>query len=804
MKTRYYVIILIVSMIFLWSCSSTKYLKKDEYILYKNSLKGAPKDHNSNMTELYKQINNRRVLGLLPYVNLYNFGKLFHDTAKVNKKKDLLTIKYNEKINLAKSQFSKNRLTEKRDKKIAKKNNSILKGNSFMRSFGEPPEIFDTTKVKYTISSMHGYLFSKGYFNNEISATIDTSKRRKRISVQYKVIARKAYTIDLVTYSIADSTIEKLINNPKLYTKKITPKENYNEDKLNNERESIYKLLKDNGYFNFQRQNILFKIDSISTPYKVSIEVIVEDYHKIYYINKMYFSLNDIPTGRKSNLETAVRDTFLYKNIYFTFYKKTYLRKLLDYKITIRPNNIYNQSELQRTQRLLSSMDIYKFVNVNILENKNDTINNTLTAYINSQSLNKYQLSQEYGLSVSQALIPGPFLSFTLKTRNIFRWLEVIENTFRYSFEAQYTNASSTEAYRAREFSAYTSVGVSQLLLPTRLRDIMKNYNPKVKFYVGYTFVKRPEYRRESFKSGLTYSFSKNIYTSFFITPIDISFIDSKLDPTYNDFLNQLKANGSNLYLSFNPSIVTSFQFSYVFNNNEINSKKITKYIRPSFDFGGFIPSMIAKKYASSEDRDSSRLFKKQIFQYVRLGLDIRYYIPVQKKNKFVIRFNLGYAHPLANSNKAEFYSLPYEKYFFTGGNSSIRAWKPRRLGPGSYNGNSQQGYLYEEPGEILFETNYEYRFKLTGIFNGALFVDAGNVWTIKDEKTGGQFKFSKVPSEIAVGAGIGLRLDFSFLIIRLDAANKVLDPANPSGERLNSKYGFGRAVYNLGIGYPF
>jgi outer membrane protein insertion porin family len=773
--------------------------------LYRNSLKGAPKDHYSNMTDLYKQRNNRKVLGLLPYVNLYNFGKIFLDTAKVIRKKHKITEKYNTKIKEAKSVHAKNRLTAKKEKKEKKKDLTLKEGNSFMRSFGEPPEIFDSLKVKNTVLSMEGYLFSKGYFHNDVTAKIDTSRRRKRISVRYTAVPGIPFTIDTVKYKITDPAIELLVNNPKLYTKVIVPNENYDEDKLNSERENIYKLLKDNGYFNFQRQNILFEIDSINRPYKVNVTVLVENRHHVYKLSKMYFNLNDTPSAKNALKTGSERDTFLYKNVYYTFYKKTYLRKLLDYKIATRPYDIFSQSKFQNTQRMLSSMDMYKFVNINISENKEDTSSHTLTAYINTQSMSKFQISQEYGFSVSQALIPGPFLSFTLKTRNIFRWLEVLENTFRYSFEAQYTNVSQAEPYRAREFSAYTSLGVSQLLIPSRLRDIMKNYNPKVKFYTGYNFVKRPEYRRESFKAGLTYSFSKNIYSSFFITPIDISLIDSKVDQSYRDFLTDLhNKNGSNLYLSFNPSLVTSFQFSYVYNNNVSNARTITKYIRPSFDFGGFIPRLVAKQYASPEDRDSNRLFGKQIFQYARVGLDIRYYIPVQKKNTFVIRFNMGYAHPIGNSSKENLYALPYEKYFFTGGNSSIRAWKPRRLGPGSYNGNYQNGYLYEQPGEILFETNYEYRFKIVGIFNSAIFVDAGNVWTIKDEKEGSQFKLPKAISDIAVGAGIGLRLDFSFLILRLDAANKVIDPAFSQGHKLQTRYGFGKAVYNLGIGYPF
>jgi outer membrane protein insertion porin family len=803
LRALYYAFIGIVSMFFLLGCSSTKHLKKDEYILYRNSLKGAPKDYYSNLTDLYKQRNNRKVLGLLPYVNLYNFGKLFHNRSRVKRKKERIIKKYDQKIKSAKSETSAAKYEAKKERKVKHKDLSLIEGNSFMRSFGEPPEIFDSSRVPTSMLSMKAYLFSKGYFKNEVFADIDTSRHLKRITVRYTIIPGRVSIIDSVKYTIEDTAISSLVNNPKTFTKIIKTNENYNEEKLITERENIYKLLKDQGYFNFQRQNIVIEIDTLREPYKVDVNIIVEKKHRVYILSLLYFNMNDQPSAKYS-----VKDTFLYKQVHYTYYRKTYLRRLLDYKIAIRPYDIYNQSKFQKTQRLLSSMDMYKFVNINIIENKKDSLDNTLSAFINTQPLNKFQISQEYGMSVGQALIPGPFLSFTLKTRNIFRWLEVLENVFRYSFEAQYTNTNNSEPYRAREFSAYTSLGLSQLLLPTKLREWAKEYNPKVKFYTGYNFVKRPEYRRESFKAGLTYSFSRNVYSNFYITPIDISFIDSKVDPAYNTFLNDLHTkNGSNLFLSFKPSIVTSFQFSYVYNNHDLNARKVTKYIRPSFEIGGFVPRLLASKYGSA---DSSRLFGKQIFQYTRLGLDIRYYIPLQKKNTFVIRFNLGYAQPLGNSSREDLYALPYEKYFFSGGNSSIRAWKPRRLGPGSYNGNSQNGYLYEQPGEILFETNYEYRLKIVGIFNWAFFVDAGNVWTIKSEKSGSQFSLPKAFNEIAVGAGMGLRLDFSFLILRLDMANKVVDPAQPNGEKLANKYGtgffsnHGIATYNLGIGYPF
>jgi outer membrane protein insertion porin family len=289
------------------------------------------------------------------------------------------------------------------------------------------------------------------------------------------------------------------------------------------------------------------------------------------------------------------------------------------------------------------------------------------------------------------------------------------------------------------------------------------------------------------------------------VTPVDISFIDSRVDPTFSSFLQQLRdSSGSNLYLSFYPSIVTSFQVSYVYNNHEATSQKVTKFFRPLFEFGGVVPNFIAKTFGSEAEKDSNRLFGKQYFEYIRLGLDVRLYVPVRRKNTFVVRFNMGYAQPFGSSSRSNLYALPYEKYFFSGGNSSVRAWRPRRLGPGSYSSNAEDSYRYEQPGEILFETNYEYRFDIVSIFDGAFFVDAGNVWTIKNEKQGSQFQFPKVFNEIAVGAGFGLRLDFSFLVLRLDIANKVWDPAKPLEERFVGKFSLRNSVLNIGIGYPF
>ncbi|HSZ24920.1 MAG TPA: hypothetical protein VK766_04345, partial [Cytophagaceae bacterium] len=666
--------------------------------MYRNSHKGGPIDESSNINGLYKQRSNRKLLGLLPYVNIYNFGKLFYDTVKISDKKKKIEQKFDLKIRAAELSTTKSKLMNKKERKIKKKDLALSDGNSFMRSLGEAPVIFDSSKVKSTILSMKAFLFSKGFFHNKVTAKIDTTGqrifhnkitgkvesffKRKRISVTYFIETGKPFIIDHIIYNIKDSRIDSIINKTTLLTKSIKKNEQYDEKKIDTERDNIFKLLRDQGYFYFQKYDIVFDIDTLHEPYKLDITVIIEGKHEVYRVSKLYFNINDI-----QNSENHKLDTFQYKNVHYTYYKKSYMRKLLDYKISIRPFDVYNQSKFQMTQRALGSLDIYKFVNINLEPNKEDTIHHTLTGYINTQPSDKFQVSQEYGLSIGQALVPGPFASFTLKTRNIFKWLEVIENTFRYTLEAQYTNTNQSEPYKAREFSAYSSFSLSQLLIPSPLRDIFKKYNPKVKFYIGFNSTKRPEYTRNTLKAGLTYSYTRNAYSSFFITPIEASYIDSRIDQAYNHFLDSLHtANGSNLFRSFKPSIVTDFQISYIYNNHSSNSTKVTKYFRPSFEFGGLVPTLIANKFGTPQDRDSSRLFGKQIYQYLRFAMDLRYYIPIVKKTSLVVRFNLGYALPIGNSGKDEAYLLPYEKYFFTGGNSSNRAWKPRRLGPGAYN----------------------------------------------------------------------------------------------------------------------
>ena len=260
---------------------------------------------------------------------------------------------------------------------------------------------------------------------------------------------------------------------------------------------------------------------------------------------------------------------------------------------------------------------------------------------------------------------------------------------------------------------------------------------------------------------------------------------------------------------SFQPGLVGSYYFTYTFNNTNIGQIKNSHYIKLLAESGGTTFSLIDRNFFGGTGKLDSLTY----FQFYRLNSSFHYYLPLGKKQKLAFRIHAGLARPYGVSA-----TLPYEKFYFAGGSNSVRAWAPRRLGPGSYtpptiaDNPNEFDYSFEQPGEIIFETNIEYRFPIYGFFEGALFMDAGNVWMIEDDsRQGSSFKFPAFLQEMAVGVGVGLRLNFSFLLIRLDAGIKAYDPARAIGQRyilndfdiLNPGKN-GQTLLNLGIGYPF
>ncbi|WP_299250548.1 BamA/TamA family outer membrane protein [uncultured Cytophaga sp.] len=810
MKLLYYIFTAILAIILLQGCKPSVSLfatdpdYKGKYILYNQTSKGLRDVNNSDIEALYKQKAQYKLFGITPYLTIHYIGKSFYDTTYIKQEIKATKVRFDKKI--TKKQHTEKRylaIVAKRKRKIAKLQDKLINGNWMMGSFGEYPSILDTSIIRYTRDQISKYLFSKGYFNNDVNYKIDTLGRKT--FVKYVIKEGDQYTYGRITAEIEDTAILKIVRDTK--GSKLEKNDPYDQTKIDTERDRIFKLLKNNGYYEFSKEYIGIIIDSSKLgnhKIKLTVEILNPEVsmHQRFKINDVIY----IPVVQTNDTITQYSDTLEYKTIKYCRNKSAYNYKILDGKIRSRPTSYFKQDSLLVTQQQLGSMDMFRFVNVNF--QKRDSA--TLDMLIYTSRMQKYSISQEYGVNVVQGVIPGPFFNVNFRNRNTFGNYEVLDFNVRYALEGQASVLDNQTKLQTIEWGISTSLTFPQLLAPTRIRFKASKYNAKTRITFGYNSTQRPEYDRYGFRSQLSYLWQTSQFSYFSFSPIDVNIINSKIKMSaFSDYLENLRNNGNNLYVSFLPSIVTNMNFNYTYSNHAYGKKTPSYYLKPSFELGGIIPHLISQNITHESN---NRLFDLQYYQYYKLQVDFRYYKPIKTKTVLAFRLNAGISKPYGSSNykKGGSNVLPYEKYFFVGGTNSIRAWRYRRLGPGSYaNTDPSKQYTNEEPGNITIESNFELRRKLYSFIEGAYFIDAGNVWLLREDKTrpGGEFKYLKSFSEIAVGTGVGLRLNFTFIIVRLDVAFKTWDPVHPIDDRFvlfkfDDKNN--RPIYNFSLGYPF
>ena len=817
------------------SCVGTRYLEEGQYLLYEQEIKGANKVDKGELTDFYRQEPNSRLplLPVAPFVWLYQTGLKRYDKEELQQKKVEVARKYDRKIAAAQAQEKGNkvaRLTKKKDDKVSKVERTLKEGNLLMR-WGEPLAIYDSSLANDARAQMESYLHTKGYFDGTVGHS--TKRDGKRITSIYTVEEQIPYRIDTVVYRSQDKNILSLIKkNAKDQT--IQKGQIYDQDKFGQERERIENMLKNRGYYDFSRQYIDFSVDSTVGNREVKVYTNIKEpakrgYHQVFTIDSVIFTTDADMSG------VGERKTSSYNGVTYRYYNYQYYKKILDRRIFIYPDSLYSRDATLLTQRQLSNLNTFKFININY-----DTAGGQFVANIYASPLKKYQTANEVGLNVSQGY-PGPFVNASLQIRNVFGGLEILEISGRAGIEgvAGFTSASGENedrnVYKSIDMGGNLSLTFPQFVfpLPNQLKSRLGRLNPKTQVQTGYNYVNRPEYIRTNFKTTLGYNWQKEQKILYNFTPIDINFINSKIQSdTFQTILNNsLETFGIPLNRSFEPSFVSSMNFSAIFNFNNYGSSSLLEsntgtptYLKIYAEAGGTILNLTGTALL-----DSAGL---ATFKYGKLSADFRQYIDLANDNTLAYRFNVGVAVPYGSDDLA----LPYEKYFFVGGSNSIRAWFPRRLGPGSVPPQKTDTigyykYTIEQPGEVLLETSVELRSKLFGFVNGALFVDAGNVWRLQDLppdadtkalRPGAKFSFNNFWEEVAIGSGVGLRFDFSFLILRFDYGIKVYDPArtvtkiNAEGEKVQvpGKRWIGqkfsaweditRGRLNVGIGYPF
>ncbi|MFA1772995.1 BamA/TamA family outer membrane protein [Rufibacter glacialis] len=816
MKLRCYVFGAVFTMLgFSMGCSPTRHLAEKERLFWQIKLEGVKQANKSAITELYQQKPNRRVLGVPIYLNLYYLGKSFYNPEKIQQNIDQETQDYNRRIQRAGSDSVKvDKLIEKKENKLTKLQNKKENGNWLMRTVGEPPAIFDSLKLVQTEDQVGIYLASKGFFRNQVSSSTQT--KNKKVYVTLQVQEDKPYLISQHTYQVPDTAILRLFRAHESASL-IKKNQNFDEALLADERSRLEKLLKDNGYFDFRQQFITVEADTSYEAYTVRLSTLVANptdstVHKVYTLRDVYFT-----TDAGLNRFGRSRDTVELNNAHFLFYEPRIKPKILNRKVILRPGQTYSATRTLNNQRIISNLDVFKYTTISY--SKIDTLETApheglLNAHINTALLPRFQETTEVGGTFTEK-VPGPYSSIRFRIRNIFGGAEIFDVGVRAGVEGQ-LQRNVAEVGRRTEIGADMGVTFPQILVPFRTNDLLIRFNPRTRFSTGYTYVDRNEYTRTNLDFSFDYIWQRLNIHQFSFSPLDINVISTpRISQTFQGYLDTLRRSGNPLNESFRDAFVSSINFTSLYNTANYNQSNDAKFMRIFVETGGLLWNYVAQQFKNLNT-----------YRFAKLNLDYRRYHALGNNMTFVYRANGGVAKPFGDSR-----ALPYDKYFFAGGSSSIRAWLPRRLGPGSSalvnKTTNEVDYLFEQTGEILLELNSEFRFRMfrfgnTNV-NGALFVDAGNIWLFDERNTnpnperyeakpGAKFEFNRFYKELAVGTGFGVRLDFTFAILRFDIATKVYDPAMQQGDRLiiNRFRGdriFGsntQTTFNLGIGYPF
>lgn len=751
------------------------------------------------------------LFGSTPYLALYNFGKNFYSPEQTDRRIERQRSRLQRKINNAGNDSTEVReLRIKYDERINRLQERKKEGNFLMR-IGEPPAIYDSLLMQRTMEQISIYLNANGYFNH--TAEYTKEEKEKLVYITISIDEGIPYRYADLSYGIPDTAVLNIVLATSARSL-IKPGKIYNEDELTQERDRLYEVLRNRGYYDFARAYIEFEVDTSYTGHQAQIKTIIrnpeqDSLHKVYTINNVYYKSDRDRFG-------ISRDTVQHNDISYIAYNHRISKNILDKKIDIYPGQRFSQLRTATTQRKLADLDIFQFNNVSYSKiiDPTDSVYR-LNAFISSLPAKRFQETAEFGLNYTERT-PGPFSSIRLRVRNVFGGAENLDIGLRGGFEGQIGLTDASQTVLIKEFGGDISLSFPVILLPFTNKSLFANLNPRTRIIASYTNVDRVEYKRSNYELGLDYIWQRYRHPlqppviQYIFSPVNLNIVQT--DQISDVFLEELRyySQGSrSLEESFRSGIISNMAFNFIYNTNDYLQSRNAYYFRTLMEVGGLTNQL-------GLDLSFGNL---RTFQYAKINPDFRRYIPLGRDRLFAFRINMGVGTPLFGSS-----ILPYDKYFFAGGASSVRAWQSRRLGPGSYATETlrfegdqlvrQRDFSLEQPGEVLLEGSAEYRFNMFSFIDGAFFVDAGNVWVLREEETrpGANFEFNRFFKEIAVGTGFGIRFNLSVVVLRFDFATKIYEPAGIDGEKwVLNRFRFGdffsrnnQSNLNIGIGYPF
>lgn len=684
------------------------------------------------------------------------------------------------------------------------------------RKFGEPPVIYDTTRSSNSAKLITLFLSNYGYFNSEIA--VEEKIRNLKVKVDYIIDPGSRYIINTVKFPDSTTGLYRIIN-LKSVSSLLKSGEGYSAYILDKERRRIAEDLKNSGYFYFTKNNVVFEIDSSNGNNMLDILVKIRDTEdsdalKRLQINRVYiFPDNSI---------CKLNESFVYDTI----------KRGNNIRIITSDSNLYKwdvitsavflsegqksgfQSNYTLTLSRLSDLGIFDFVNIIFKKTPSDSTR-MLDCYICLNPGKKQLMSIEVEGNTGNETRVGTALKYTYQNKNLSRGAEVFTFKVNGGIESQVVEEESF--FNTIDLSAQMNLTLPKFLVPFKLKNLSPYFNPKTSITTYYDYQQRPDITLTT--ANITYGYDWKEFTKkrHVVSPIAINYLQAILDSS----TEALISSNPLLRKSLEDQLVIGGTYTFYYSDQAIFKQQNFWYIRSNLDISGNVTKAVNFLYNGiTGNTGNFKIFGLNYRHYIKADIDLRRNLLVGRNRSLVLRINAGVGSGIGNS------VIPYVKQFYVGGSHSMRAWRVRTLGPGSFDKKSDGSNgsttfnIVDQTGNIKLEQNIEYRFVVYKFFKGALFLDAGNIWTMSEDtaRSGSKFSTNTFLSDYAVGAGAGVRLDFSFFILRLDLGIKMRDPSFPSADRWlisdlsNAKWkdnnlrldDYPLLNLTIAIGYPF
>ena len=830
----------------LFGCNATKRVPNGKSLLTNNSIYVDGKKN--NVEEVFNQLyqkQNSSILGYRLRLNIFNLAKEKTDSiyrAKfANNPK-----KYNRKVKW---------LSKKQVKRLGQ--SFWYAGiHNFLRKTGEAPVILDTISTKKSLRRLKSYYFNRGYFDVTTQYKIDTIDPKK-VKLRYDIVTGKPYVIDSINSYISSKPLDSIYQLKKINSL-IKSKKRFETSDFDSEKARITEEFRNNGAFRFQQNYVRFDIDTLNSKHLANINLIIENESirvedsvysipfELYKINKVNVYTDYNPT----NPNLPFKDSTVYKD--FTLYsvnKLTYLPKAITDGIFVTKGNYFSDNKTTLTSKYLSNLKVFNYPLIQYIQDKEDK--NGLIANIYLSPRKKYTFGFSTDFTHSNIQDFGISGNTFLGIRNVFNGAETFEIGFRGNIGSSRDLANpNNNFFNISEIGADAKLNFPRLFLPFKTEKIIpKSMIPFTTINVGYSKQTNIGLDKQNFTSSLVYNWTPGKGTNFRFDLFNVQFVRNINPGNYfnvyrssykvlnelainynantdyfedNDYNNGLTILGVDSFLNdvenndINPSAddlksINSIveQRNRLTEENLIFASSLTftktsqkdladnnfYAIKTKIESAGNALSLFSDATNLSQG-NSKKAFGIEYSQYIKTEFEFIKHWDLTRKKVIATKAFCGVAIPYGNSN-----SIPFSRSYFAGGTNDIRAWQSYGLGPGSTGSIND---FNEANMKLLFST--EFRFNIFQQLNGALFIDAGNIWNISDivSNPDAQFTGLKSLENIAVGSGFGFRYDFNFFVVRFDLGFKTYNPANQENEKWLKEMRFDKSVINIGINYPF